>query len=150
MPVTREFREFIARGNVIDLAVGVIIGAAFGKIVTTLVEGIIMPPIGLLLGRIDFSSLFYALDSTKGVAASLADAKAKGIPVIAYGQFINDIISFLIVAFAVFVLVKQANRIKGQTKGPEAPATKECPYCASTIPVKATRCPNCTSQLAGG
>ena len=150
MAVTREFREFIARGNVIDLAVGVIIGAAFGKIVTTLVEGIIMPPIGLLLGRIDFSSLFYALDSTKGVAASLADAKAKGIPVIAYGQFINDVISFLIVAFAVFVLVKQANRIKGQTKEPEAPATKECPYCASTIPVKATRCPNCTSQLVGG
>jgi large conductance mechanosensitive channel len=149
MAVTREFREFIARGNVIDLAVGVIIGAAFGKIVTSLVEGIIMPPIGLLLGRIDFSSLFYVLDSAKGVPASLADAKTKGIPVIAYGQFINDVISFLIVAFAVFVLVKQANRIKGETKGPAAPATKECPYCASTIPVKATRCPNCTSDLGG-
>jgi large conductance mechanosensitive channel len=150
MAVTREFREFIARGNVIDLAVGVIIGAAFGKIVTTLVEGIIMPPIGLALGGIDFSSLFYVLDSAKGVPASLADAKAKGLPVIAYGQFINDVISFLIVAFAVFVLVKQANRIKSETKVPEAPATKECPYCASTIPVKATRCPNCTSQLVGG
>ncbi len=149
MAVTREFREFIARGNVIDLAVGVIIGAAFGKIVTSLVEGIIMPPVGLVLGRIDFSSLFYVLDSAKGVPASLADAKAKGIPIIAYGQFINDIISFLIVAFAVFVLVKQTNRIKGGTKGPEPPATKECPYCASTIPVKATRCPNCTSDLGG-
>src|SRR3954454_12972764 len=101
-----EFRQFIARGNVIDLAVGVIIGAAFGKIVTTLVEGIIMPPIGLVLGRIDFSSLFYVLNSSKGIPASLADAKTKGIPVIAYGQFVNDIISFLIVAFAVFLLVK--------------------------------------------
>ena len=126
-----------------------IIGAAFGKIVTTLVEGIIMPPVGLALGRIDFSSLFYVLDSAKGVPASLADAKAKGIPVIAYGQFINDVISFLIVAFAVFVLVKQANRIKGRTKAPETPATRECPYCASTIPAKATRCPNCTSEIGG-
>ena len=110
MAVVREFREFIARGNVIDLAVGVIIGAAFGKIVTTLVEGIIMPPIGLALGRIDFSSLFYVLDASKGVPASLADAKAKGVPVIAYGQFLNDVISFLIVALAVFLLVKQVNR----------------------------------------
>src|SRR6266545_3077186 len=105
----KEFRDFVSRGNVVDLAVGVIIGAAFGKIVTTLVEGVIMPPIGLLLGRIDFSSLFFVLDSAKGIPASLADAKAKGIPVVAYGQFINDIISFLIVAFAVFVLVKQVN-----------------------------------------
>ena len=118
MAVVREFREFIARGNVIDLAVGVIIGAAFGKIVTTLVEGIIMPPIGLVLGRIDFSSLFYALDTSKGMAASLADAKAKGIPVIAYGQFMNDVISFLIVALAVFVLVKQVEPDQGQTKDP--------------------------------
>src|SRR5690349_23613147 len=100
MAVIKEFREFIARGNVIDLAVGVIIGAAFGKIVTTLVEGVIMPPIGLVLGRIDFSSLFYVLDTSKGVPASLADAKTKGIPVIAYGQFVNDVISFLIVALA--------------------------------------------------
>src|SRR6266568_5089921 len=111
MAVTREFREFIARGNVI-------------------------PPVGLVLGRIDFSSLFYVLDLAKGVPASLADAKAKGIPVIAYGQFINDIIGFLIVAFTVFLLVKYANRIKGGTKAPEAPATRECPYCASAIPVK--------------
>jgi large conductance mechanosensitive channel len=147
MPVVKEFREFVARGNVIDLAVGVIIGAAFGKIVTTLVEGIVMPPIGLVLGRIDFSSLFYVLDSSKGVPASLADAKTKGIPVIAYGQFVNDVISFLIVAFAVFVLVKQVNRLKRETQGPPPPTTKECPYCATAIPVKARRCPNCTSEV---
>jgi len=149
MAVAREFRDFIARGNVIDLAVGVIIGAAFGKIVTTLVEGVIMPPIGLALGGVDFSSFFYVLDPAKGLPASLADAKAKGIPVIAYGQFINDIISFLIVAFAVFLLVKQVNRIKSGTEGTKAPATKECRYCASMISVKATRCPNCTSDLGG-
>ena len=148
MAVVREFREFIARGNVIDLAVGVIIGAAFGKIVTTLVEGVIMPPIGLVLGRIDFSSLFYVLDTSKGVPASLADAKTKGVPVIAYGQFLNDVISFLIVALAVFVLVKQVNRLKRETPPPPAPATKECPFCASSIPVKARRCPNCTSEVA--
>lgn len=147
MAITKEFRDFIARGNVIDLAVGVIIGAAFGKIVTTLVEGVIMPPIGLALGRIDFSSLFYVLDVSKGIPASLADAKAKGIPVIAYGQFINDIISFLIVAIAVFVLVKQVNRLKREVPA-AAPATRDCPYCATAIPVKANRCPNCTSQLS--
>jgi len=147
MAVTKEFRDFIARGNVIDLAVGVIIGAAFGKIVTSLVEGIIMPPIGLALGRIDFSSLFYVLDSTKGIPASLADAKTKGIPVIAWGQFINDIIGFLIVAFAVFVLVKQVNRIKSSSEDTPGPSTKECAFCASTISIKATRCPNCTSQV---
>src|ERR671928_1292312 len=100
----KEFRDFIARGNVIDLAVAVIIGAAFGKIVTTLVEGVIMPPIGLLLGKVDFASLFLVLDTSKGVPASLADAKTKGVPVIAYGQFLNDVIDFIIVALAVFVL----------------------------------------------
>jgi large conductance mechanosensitive channel len=145
-----EFRTFIARGNVIDLAVGVIIGAAFGKIVTTFVEGVIMPPIGLLLGGIDFSSLFVILDSTKGIPASLADAKGKGIPVIAYGQFINDVIGFLIVAAAVFMLVKVVNRIKGAVEGPvpvAPPATKDCPYCASAIPIRATRCPHCTSEI---
>src|SRR4051812_7924020 len=148
MAVAKQFRDFIARGNVIDLAVGVIIGAAFGKIVTDLVEGIIMPPLGLVLGRIDFSSLFYVLDPNKGLPASLADAKVKGIPVIAYGQFINDIISFVIVAFAVFMLVKQANRIKDTSEHP--PATKECPFCASTISVKAKKCPQCTSDLGPG
>ena len=144
----KEFREFIARGNVIDLAVGVIIGAAFGRIVTTLVEGILMPPIGLLLGRIDFTSLFYVLDSAKGLPASLADAKAKGIPVIAYGQFINEVIAFLIVAFTVFLLVKQVNRLKQSAPATPPPAaTKDCPFCASAIAVKASRCPHCTSQL---
>jgi large conductance mechanosensitive channel len=146
----KEFRDFIARGNVMDLAVGVIIGAAFGKIVATLVEGILMPPLGLLLGRVDFSSLFLVLDSAKGIPASLADAKAKGIPVIAYGQFVNDVIGFLIVALAVFVVVKQVNRIKSSVDGAAAAevVTKECPFCASTISIKARRCPNCTSELA--
>jgi len=147
----KEFREFIARGNVIDLAIGVIIGAAFGKIVATLVEGILMPPIGLALGRIDFSSLFYVLDSAKGIPVSIAEAKTKGIPIIAYGQLMNDIVNFLIVAAAVFVLVKQLNRIKSTVSRAEAaaPTTKDCPFCASTISIKATRCPQCTSQLAG-
>ena len=141
----REFRQFIARGNVIDLAVGVIIGAAFGRIVTTLVEGVIMPPFGLLFGRMDFTSLFIVLDRSKAVPESLKAAKDAGIPVIAYGQLLNEIISFIIVALAVFVVVKQASRFKP----PDAPAppTKECPFCASAIPVKATRCPNCTSAL---
>ena len=146
----KEFRDFIARGNVMDLAVGVIIGAAFGKIVTTLVEGILMPPLGLALGRVDFSSLFYVLDSSKGVPPSLAEAKTQGIPVIAYGQLVNDLIGFLIVAFAVFVLVKQVNRIKSAVDRPApaaAASTKECPYCASTISIKARRCPNCTSEI---
>jgi len=144
----KEFREFISRGNVVDLAVGVIIGAAFGKIVTTLVEGVIMPPIGLLLGRIDFSRLFLVLDSTKGVPMSLAEAKTKGIPVIAYGQFINEIIGFLIVALAVFILVKQVNRLKKPAAAAVPAPTKECPFCAEAIPVRAKRCPRCTSQLA--
>lgn len=146
----KEFRDFIARGNAIDLAVGLIIGAAFGKIVTTLVEGILMPPIGLLLGGVDFASLFYVLDSSKGFPASLAAAKAEGIPVVAYGQLLNDLVSFLVVAFAVFLLVKQINRIKSAIDRPApaaAPATKECPFCASTISIKAKRCPNCTSQI---
>jgi large conductance mechanosensitive channel len=146
----KEFRDFIARGNVIDLAVGVIIGAAFGRIVTSLVEGVIMPPVGLLLGGIDFSSLFYVLSPSQGIPMSLADARTRGIPVIAYGQFINEIISFLIVALAVFLLVKQVNRIKSSVDRPTPgaePTTKECPYCASTISIKATRCPNCTSPL---
>jgi large conductance mechanosensitive channel len=140
-----EFRSFIARGNVIDLAVGVIMGAAFGKIVTTLVEGIIMPPIGRVIGGIDFASLFVVLDPSRGVPESLADAKTKGIPVIAYGQLMNDIVSFLIVAFAVFLLVKQVNRFKA----PEAPPApgRECPFCVMAIPVTAKRCPHCTSTL---
>ena len=142
----KEFREFIARGNVLDLAVAVIIGAAFGKIVTTLVDGVLMPPLGLILGNVDFSSLFIVLDSTKGIPASLADAKTKGIPVVAYGAFLNDVVNFLIVAFAVFVIVKQANRLKKPAPA-TAPTTKDCPFCLSSVPVKARRCASCCADL---
>jgi large conductance mechanosensitive channel len=145
--VFKEFREFIARGNVIDLAVAVVIGAAFGKIVTSLVEGIVMPPIGLILGKVDFASMFYVLDTTKGVPTSLAEAKAKAIPVLAYGQFINDVINFLIIAFVIFLVVKAYNRLKSKQPDDKAPTTKDCPYCLSTIPLKATRCKDCTSEL---
>ena len=142
----KEFREFIARGNVIDLAVAVVIGAAFGKIVTTFAEGILMPPLGALTSGIDFANMFYVLDSSRGVPASVADAKAKSIPIIMYGQLITDIINFLIVAFAVFLLVRQVNRLKSRQTG-DAPTTKACPLCLSTIPLKATRCAFCTSPL---
>ena len=143
-----EFRTFIARGNVIDLAVAVIIGAAFGKIVGSLVEGILMPPIGRLLGKVDFASLFYTLDRSKGVPESLADAKAKAIPVIAYGAFINDVINFVIIAFVVFMLVKAVNQVKRTPQEPAAaPTTTECPYCLSAIPIKAIRCAQCTIDL---
>ena len=145
----KEFREFISRGNVLDLAVGVIIGAAFGKIVTTLVENVLMPPIGLVLGRIDFSSLFFVLDSSKGIPASLAEAKTKGIPVVAYGQFINDIVGFVIVALAVFLMVKQVNRLKRPTPAATAP-TRDCPHCLMAVPLKATKCAHCTSELREG
>ena len=138
----KEFKEFIARGNVIDLAVGVIIGAAFGKIVTSFVEGIIMPPIGLLLGRIDFASLFYVLDSSKGVPVSLADAKTKGVPVIAYGAFINDIVNFAIIAFVIFLLVKFVNRVRRKDV-----SMKDCPECLTAIPLAARRCAACCAQL---
>jgi large conductance mechanosensitive channel len=139
----KEFREFIARGNVLDLAVAVIIGAAFGRIVTALVEGMLMPPIGMLLGNVDFSSLFLILDSSRGTPASLAEAKAAGVPVIAYGAFLSEVVSFLIVAFAVFLVVKQANRFKG----PVAASTKPCPKCLSAIPIGATRCSACCVDL---
>ena len=141
----KEFKDFIARGNVVDLAVAVIIGAAFGKIITSLVDGIIMPPIGLLFGKVDFASLFYVLNHAKGDPVSLADAKAKGIPVIAYGAFINDIINFVIIAFVVFLIVRRVNRMKGKQ---EKDATKkDCPRCLSKIPVKATRCAECCVDL---
>ena len=143
----KEFREFIARGNVIDLAVAVVIGVAFGAIVNSLVEGILMPPIGLLTGEIDFASLLYVLDSSKGVPASLADAKARGIPVIAYGQFINDLIGFLIIAFVIFLIIKWVNRLKSKQATDAGPTTKDCPHCLSTIPLKATRCKDCTAEL---
>jgi large conductance mechanosensitive channel len=138
----KEFREFIKRGNVMDLAVAVVIAVAFGAIIKTLVEGIIMPPIGLLLGKVDFASMFYVLDTTKGIPASLAEAKAKAIPVIAYGQLINDIINFLIVAFVVFLIVRRVNRMKGKDA-----TKKDCPRCLSKIPVKATRCAECCVDL---
>jgi large conductance mechanosensitive channel len=142
----REFTEFIKRGNVIDLAVAVIMAAAFGKIITTLVDGVIMPPIGLLLGGVDFTSLFINL-SDKPRPASLAAAKAEGIPVIAYGQLLNDLITFLIVAFAVFLIVRAFNRLKSKQATDAAPTTKDCPHCLSTIPLKATRCAECCVDL---
>ena len=138
----KEFKEFIARGNVIDLAIAVIIGAAFGKIVTSLVEGIIMPPIGLLFGKIDFASLFIVLDSSKGVPVSLADAKTKGVPVLAYGAFINDIVNFVVIAFVIFLLVKFINRVRRN----DTP-TKDCPECLTSIPLAATRCAACCTEL---
>ena len=144
----KEFREFIARGNVIDLAVAVIIGAAFGKIITTLVDGVIMPPIGMMLGGADFTSLFYVLDPAKGVPASLADAKAKGVPVIAYGQLLNDMINFIVVALCVFLVVKAYNRLKSKQAAGEAPTTKDCPLCLSTIPLGAARCASCCADLS--
>jgi large conductance mechanosensitive channel len=144
--MVKEFRDFVARGNVLDLAVAVIIGAAFGKIVTSLVEGVIMPPIGLVLGKVDFSSLFFVLDSSRGIPASLAEAKTAGVPVIAYGAFLNDVVNFLIIAFVVFAIVKQASRFK-KTEAP-APTTKECPRCLTAIAIKATRCAACCADLA--
>lgn len=139
----KEFKEFIARGNVIDLAVAVIIGAAFGKIVTSLVEGVIMPPIGLGLGKMDFSSLFIDLSGQHPL--SLADAKAKGLPVIAYGALINDIVNFLIIALVVFVVVKAVNRLRAAP--PPPPNTKDCPRCLTAIPLAATRCAACCTDL---
>ncbi|HEX8847215.1 MAG TPA: large conductance mechanosensitive channel protein MscL [Pyrinomonadaceae bacterium] len=139
----KEFREFIKRGNVMDLAVAVILAAAFGKIITTLVDGVIMPPIGLLLGKADFASLFYPLQETS--ARTLAEAKALGVPVIAYGQFINDIINFLIIAFVVFLIVRSVNRMKAKEE--KASPTKDCPRCLSKIPLKATRCAECCVEL---
>ena len=140
----KEFREFIARGNVVDLAVGVIIGAAFGKIVASLVNDLIMPPFGLLLGGVNFKDLFISLNGQ--AYKSLADAQAAGAPTINYGNFINTLIEFIIIAFVIFLLVKGINRLK-RPAAAAAPTTKECPYCKTSIPLQATRCPNCTSEL---
>ncbi len=137
----KEFREFIARGNVIDLAIAVIIGAAFGRIVTSLVEGVIMPPIGLVLGKVDFSNLF--IDISGQHPASVAEAKTKGLAVIGYGAFINDIVSFLIIAFVIFLIVKAIN----SRRETATPATKECPFCLSSIPIPASRCAACCADL---
>jgi large conductance mechanosensitive channel len=139
----KEFREFIARGNVLDLAVAVIIGAAFGKIITALVDGIVMPPIGLLLGKVDFASLFIDLSGTH--PASLDAAKKAGVPVIAYGAFLNEVIGFLIIAFVVFLIVKSVNARKKAEEA--APNTKDCPHCLTAIPLAATRCSGCCADL---
>jgi large conductance mechanosensitive channel len=145
----KGFKEFIMRGNVIDMAVGIIVGAAFGTIVKSLVDDIIMPPIGLLLGNIDFSNLFAVLKAGKvaGPYETLAAAKAAGAVTINYGFFVNTIITFLIVAFCVFIMIKNINRLKKETPPSEA-TTKECPHCISIIPIKAKRCPHCTSELS--
>jgi large conductance mechanosensitive channel len=137
----REFRDFAARGNVIDLAVGVIIGAAFGKVVSSLVSDMIMPPIGMALGRVDFSNLFVALNG--GTYASIEEAKKAAAPTLNYGLFLNTCLEFLIVAFAVFLLVKQVNRLKG----PVMIDARDCPFCLSKMALKATRCPACTSEV---
>jgi large conductance mechanosensitive channel len=142
----KEFKEFAMRGNVIDLAVGFIIGAAFGKIVTSLVQDIIMPPIGLALKRVNFSNLFIALDGKH--YDTLAEAQKSAAPTLNYGLFLNNVIDFLIVAFCVFLLVQQMNRLTKKPEPAAAPTTKECPQCAMTIPINAKRCPHCTSQIA--
>ena len=146
----KEFREFAMRGNVVDMAVGIIIGAAFGAIVKSLVDDVIMPPIGLLLGSVDFSDLFITLKqgSAAGPYATLELAKKTGAVTLSYGAFFNTIISFLIVAFSVFMLVKGMNELKRQQEAaPAAPTTKECPHCLSTIPIRAIKCAHCTSNL---
>ncbi len=146
----KEFKEFAMRGNVLDMAVGIILGAAFGTIVNSLVSDVIMPPIGYLLGNIDFSNLFWVIKEGKvpGPYASLASAKASGAVSINYGYFINTIISFIIVAFSVFLLIKSFNKLRREREAPPpVPTTKECPYCFSVIPMKAVRCPHCTSEL---
>jgi large conductance mechanosensitive channel len=143
----KEIKAFIMRGNVLDLAIAVIIGGAFGKVITSLVNDIIMPPIGLLLGNVDFASLYINLSG--GTYASLADAKAAGAATINYGLFINAILDFVIVALVIFFVVKAVNAMQRKPAPAEAPVptTKECPFCFSSIPIKATRCPNCTSQI---
>lgn len=141
----KEFKAFAMKGSVLDMAIGIIIGVAFGRIITSLVNDIIMPPLGLLLGHIDFSNFFVSLTSAH--FNTLADAKKAGAAVIAYGQFVNTIINFIIVAFAMFLVVKWFTSMK-KPEAPVAPATRDCPFCFSSVPIKATRCPHCTSTLA--
>ena len=140
----KEFKEFAMRGNVIDMAVGIIIGAAFGKIVASFVKDIIMPPIGLLMGGVDFSGLFLNLSGQ--AFATLAEAQKAGAPTINYGLFVNTVVDFVIIAFAIFIVIKQINRLK-KAPPPEDPTTKECPHCLSQIPIKATKCAHCTSEV---
>ncbi len=147
MKIADEFKSFVMRGNVIDMAVGVIIGGAFGKIVASMVSDLIMPPIGLLLGKVDFSSLY--INMSGKVYASLAEAQAAGAPTLNYGLFLNNVINFVIVAFVIFIMIKQINKLQKPAKPgtPDAPTTKECPFCCSTVAIRAVRCPNCTSQF---
>jgi large conductance mechanosensitive channel len=148
----KEFKEFVMRGNVVDMAVGIIIGAAFGGIVNSFVSDVIMPPIGLLLGKVDFANLYIILKegTVAGPFASLAEARKAGAVTISYGVFINTVINFLILAFVVFLFIRNINKLRRtEVAPPVAPTTKECTYCFSTIPIKATRCPNCTSELKG-
>ena len=142
----KDFKEFVMRGNVLDLAVAVIIGAAFGGIVTSMVNDIVMPPIGLVLGHVDFKDLFISLNGQP--YATLAAAKAAAAPVIAYGQFLNTVINFLIVAFVIYIVVRQASKLQRKPAPPAAPTTKDCVFCCTAIPIPATRCPHCTSDLA--
>ena len=141
----KEFREFALKGSVLDMAVGLIIGAAFGKIITSFVSDILMPPIGLLLAKVDFANLFVSLDGTR--YASLADAQAAGAATLNYGLFINVVIDFLITAFILFLIIKQVNRLRKPAPSPVAPETKDCPYCKMAVSAAATRCPYCTSEL---
>ena len=143
--MVEEFKKFVMRGNVVDLAVGFIMGAAFSKIVSSLVNDVIMPPIGLALGKVDFANLFVNLTAT--AVSSVADAKQAGAPVIAYGLFLNTLFEFIIVAAVLFLLIRAMNRMTAKPQPAASPTTKDCPHCFSTISIKATRCPNCTSQL---
>jgi large conductance mechanosensitive channel len=146
----KEFKEFAVRGNVVDMAVGIILGTAFGAIVKSLVSDVIMPPIGLAMGNVDFANLFFLLKAgdPAGPYASLADAQAAGAVTINYGIFVNTIISFIIIALVVFLLIRYINQLKREEEAPPPePTTKDCPYCLSSIPIKATRCPQCTSEL---
>ena len=150
--MVKDFKEFIMRGNVVDMAVGIVIGASFGAIVSSFVADIIMPPIGILLGNVDFSNLFTVIKegTAPGPYATHAAAKAAGAVTINYGTIFNTIISFLIVAFSIFLLIRNINRMKRKEEAPPpAPSTKECPYCLSAIPIKAVRCAHCTSELKG-
>jgi large conductance mechanosensitive channel len=141
----KEFKEFAMKGNVVDMAIGIIIGGAFGKIISSLVSDVLMPPIGMLLGNVDFSNLFVSLSG--GTFESLAKAKEAGAPTINYGLFIGTIIDFVIIAFVIFMLIKQMNRLKPAPAPAPPPATKDCPLCLSAIPIKATRCAHCTAEL---
>jgi len=143
----KEFKEFAMRGNVMDMAIGIIMGGAFGKIVSSFVKDVVMPPIGLLMGNVDFGSLYINLSGT--AYASLAEAQEAGAPTINYGMFINTVLDFIIIALAIFLVVKQMNRLKKKEEAPPpAPTTKDCPHCLSKIPIKATKCAHCTSQVS--